>query len=116
MKRALQIACAALLLVLPGSLAWAQTGDEIAGAILDQAGQELAYLARLVIERVRSREKGQLSLPAVAIAGSILGKIDRVRDALLDSLRARYLEIRFVLEPADPVLGALYHARGTLDQ
>ena len=91
-------------------------GDEIASAILEQAGRELAYLASLVIERIRSAERGQHPLPAVAIAGSVLGKIDRVRDALLASLRARYAEIRFVLEPADPVLGALYHARGGMHQ
>jgi hypothetical protein len=50
-------------------------------------------------------------LPAVAIAGSVLGKIERVRDALMASLRMHYPAIQFVLEPADPVVGALHYAR-----
>jgi NitT/TauT family transport system substrate-binding protein len=46
MKRTLRIACVALLLVLPGSLAWAQTGDEIAVATppIDSSG-EVFYAA-----------------------------------------------------------------------
>jgi len=86
-------------------------GDRIAGAILDRAGTDLSYLAQVVIERILTSEQGRNPLPAVAIAGSVLGKIDRVRDALVGSLRTRYPGIRFVLEPADPVLGALYQAR-----
>jgi ABC-type nitrate/sulfonate/bicarbonate transport system substrate-binding protein len=48
MIRALRIACAALLLVLPGSLAWAQTSDEIAVATppIDSSG-EVFYAAEL---------------------------------------------------------------------
>jgi N-acetylglucosamine kinase-like BadF-type ATPase len=87
------------------------SGDKIAGPILDRAGKDLAYLAQVVIERILTSEQGRHPLPAVAIAGSVLGKIDRVREALVGSLRTRYPGIRFVLKPADPVLGALYRAR-----
>jgi glucosamine kinase len=86
-------------------------GDEIAGAILDQSGKDLAYLARLVIERIVSAEDKRHTLPGVAIAGSVLGKIERVCDALMASLRTHYPTIQFVLEPADPVVGALHYAR-----
>ena len=92
----------------------AAEGDVIAASILDQAGTDLGYLAQLVIERIRSEETEKLPLPAIATAGSVVGKIERVRDALIASLRSRYPEIRFVLEPTDPVLGALHYAR-TMD-
>jgi len=89
----------------------AAEGDEIAGSILDRSGKDLACLARIVIERVMSAEDELHPLPAVAIAGSVLGKIERVRDALMASLRLHYATIQFVLEPADPVVGALHYAR-----
>jgi N-acetylglucosamine kinase-like BadF-type ATPase len=89
----------------------AAEGDEIAGSILDRSGKDLACLARIVIERVMSAEDELHPLPAVAIAGSVLGKIERVRDALMASLRLHYPTIQFVLEPADPVVGALHYAR-----
>lgn len=89
----------------------AQEGDEVASAILDRGAADLAYLAKLVIDRILSAEGAQLMPPPVATAGSILGKVHRVRDALIQSLRTQYPQIHFVLEPADPVIGALYHAR-----
>jgi glucosamine kinase len=89
----------------------AANGDEIATAILVQSGEDLAYLARIVIERITSSEDRQCPLPAVAIAGSVLGKIERVRNALIHSLQTRYPHIQFVLEPSDPVVGALHYAR-----
>jgi N-acetylglucosamine kinase-like BadF-type ATPase len=88
----------------------AAEGDQIAGDILDRSGNDLACLARIVIERIMSAEDQLHPLPAVAIAGSVLGKIERVRDALIDSLRTHYPTIQFVLEPADPVVGALHYA------
>ncbi|HUD54726.1 MAG TPA: BadF/BadG/BcrA/BcrD ATPase family protein [Terracidiphilus sp.] len=89
----------------------AAKGDDIAGAILDQSGKDLAYLARLAIERIMFGEDRRYPLPAVATAGSVLGKIERVRDALVASLRADFPKIQFILEPADPVVGALHYAR-----
>ena len=89
----------------------ADTGDPIAAGILEQGGRDLAALAQLVIERILTAEQRCLPLPPVAIAGSILGKIACVRNALMSALQVRYPAIRFVVEPADPVLGALYRAR-----
>jgi N-acetylglucosamine kinase-like BadF-type ATPase len=95
----------------PLAVQCATKGDEIARAILDQGGRDLAYLASLAIERVMSGENRQYPLPAIATAGSVLGKIERVRDALVASLRADYPKIQFILELADPVVGALHYAR-----
>lgn len=89
----------------------ANSGDAIAASILEQAGTDLAGLAQLVIDRIQSVEGDRPPLPGVAIAGSVLGKIKRVRETLITALRARSSEIQFILEPSDPVLGALYHAR-----
>src|SRR5208283_3405538 len=54
----------------------AAKGDAVAASILDQAGADLAYLAQLVIERIRSEETEELPLPAIATAGSVVGKIE----------------------------------------
>jgi len=89
----------------------ATEGDEIAGGILDRSGKDLACLARIVIERIMSTEYELHPFPVVAIAGSVLGKIERVRDVLMASLRMHFPAIEFVLEPADPVVGALHYAR-----
>jgi glucosamine kinase len=97
--------------LVPMVVGCAAAGDGIAGSILEQAGADLAYLAHLVLTRILAGEHNRHPLPAVAVAGSVLGKIERVRDALIAALRGRYPEIQFILEPADPVLGALYHAR-----
>jgi N-acetylglucosamine kinase-like BadF-type ATPase len=97
--------------IVPLVVECAAEGDEIAGGILDQSGNDLACLARIVIERIVSAEGELHPLPAVAIAGSVLGKVERVRDALMASLQIHYPTIEFVLEPADPVVGALRYAR-----
>jgi hypothetical protein len=50
-------------------------------------------------------------VPAVAIAGSVLERVARLREAMEQELRKQYPEIRFVEAPADPPLGALWNAR-----
>ena len=88
----------------------ADEGDEVAREILERGAADLAHLAQLVIDRILRSESNELSLPPVATAGSILGKVQLVRDCLTRRLRERYPHIQFV-EPADPVVGALYRAR-----
>jgi len=97
----------------------AADGDLVAQEVLAKAGVDLAYLASLVIARVRKLE-GELesgehaanfTAPPVALAGSILGKVAPVSDALTEALRALYPEIQILDAPADPVLGALWRAR-----
>ena len=74
-----------------------------------------------VIERIRKLEAkpeasddGGFVPPTVAIAGSILGKVDAVREALTQTLRATYPAIQLMDAPADPVAGALWRARQEL--
>jgi glucosamine kinase len=102
----------------PLVVAAAKEGDPVAQDVLQQGGQELAYLANLVIRRIRKIEgkiEGEagesFTAPGVAVAGSILGKVEAVRDALMQSLRTQYPEIQLQDAPADPVSGALWRAR-----
>ena len=92
----------------------AERGDVVAREVLEQGGQDLAYLASLLVERIRSMEAGSqemFELPAVAIAGSILERVALVREAMHASLRQRYPGIVFLDTAADPPVGALWVAR-----
>ncbi|MFP5235030.1 MAG: N-acetylglucosamine kinase [Acidobacteriota bacterium] len=91
-------------------VAAADEGDAIALEILDRGGAELAYLALLVIERMRRSEGDSFTTPRVAMAGSILASVARVRTAFQSALRTSYADIGFVPEIADPVRGALWRA------
>jgi glucosamine kinase len=88
----------------------AAAGDAVAQEILAQGGRDLAYLAGLLIERMRTIESGKFQPPEIAIAGSILAHVEPERIAMQQALREGYPAIRFVDQPADPVLGALWRA------
>lgn len=90
--------------------ACADAGDAIAAGILEQGGRDLAYLASLLIERMRASEGAEFRVPDIARAGSIMKNVQRQVRALEDALRARYPEIRFVPEAVDPIRGALWRA------
>ncbi|HEV2276642.1 MAG TPA: BadF/BadG/BcrA/BcrD ATPase family protein [Acidobacteriaceae bacterium] len=95
----------------------AHQGDAVAREVLEQGGADLAYLATLVIERIRKIEAGRaragaaFAPPAVAVAGSILEKVAAVRDAMIAGLRKSYSQIAVLDQPADPPAGALWAAR-----
>jgi glucosamine kinase len=89
----------------------AEQGDPVAAEVLARGGRELAYLAQLIIERLREMEDPAFTLPDVAIAGSILGSIAPVRDAMTQALERAYPGVRVLPTPVDPALGALWRAR-----
>lgn len=91
-------------------VACADRGDIVAEEILDQGGVDLAYLVRLLVERMRATEGDAFQVPAVAFAGSILAHVQRVRAAIERSLRLHYSDMRMIEEPVDPVRGALWRA------
>lgn len=98
----------------PLVVAAAEEGDPVARDVLRQGGEDLAYLAELVIRRLRKLEyeSGVLfTAPTIAVAGSILAKVAPVHDALMQYLKAVYPEIQALDTPADPVSGALWRAR-----
>lgn len=98
----------------PLVVAAAEEGDAVAQEVLEQGGRDLAMLASLVIERIRGLEAASgaaFTAPAVAVAGSILEKVVRLRQALADRLRELYPGIVVLEQPADPPAGALWAAR-----
>ena len=104
----------------PLVVACAEEGDPVALEVIEQGGADLAYLAGLVIERIRRLEKEHaldsgsqepFEVPSVEIAGSILEHVAPLRLALEEHLRRQYPGIQFVNVPADPPRGALWNAR-----
>jgi N-acetylglucosamine kinase-like BadF-type ATPase len=94
----------------------AEEGDILAMEVLRDGGEQLAYLAKLLLERMRRREvdpEKAFSLPDVAVAGSVLVKIAAVRNALIASLRNTYPTIHVLATVVEPVNGALWRARCT---
>lgn len=88
-------------------------GDAVAQEILEQGGADLAQLAGLVIEHLRAIEDPHtvFTVPAVAVAGSILESVPPVRQALIRHLRQQYPAVLIHEKPADPPAGALWAAR-----
>jgi N-acetylglucosamine kinase-like BadF-type ATPase len=92
----------------------AAQGDKVAQEVLEQGGADLAYLAGLLVERLRDLEANRgmpFELPVLAVAGSILARVAPVRRPMERALRERYAAIIFEQTPADPPRGALWRAR-----
>ncbi len=91
-------------------VALADGGDAVAQEILEQGGQDLASLVRVLIERMRAIEGDVFAVPAVAFAGSILAHVERERASIERALRSLYPDIRMIGQAVDPIRGALWRA------
>ena len=80
----------------------AESGDPTATALLQQAGQDLAAMARLLVERAPTTAP----LP-LCCSGSLLTKNAIVRAAFEDALRAAELPISSVSDLQEPTRGVL---------
>jgi glucosamine kinase len=89
----------------------AQLGDELALAVLQQQGEELAYLVRLVIRRLRLAANELEWTPAIAFTGSILENVAPVRDALIAAVQREFPLAQAPDKVVDPIEGALWRAR-----
>ncbi len=93
----------------------ADEGDVVAREVLLEGGADLAYLASLVIARIEKIEaipsSAPFAPPAIAIAGSVLERVNILREAMQSDLRRKYPDIAFIDTPADPPTGALWGAR-----
>jgi glucosamine kinase len=89
----------------------AEQGDEIALEVLRQQGEELAYLVRLVIRRLRVAASENTWTPPIAFTGSILKNIPPVRNALIDAVQREFRDVVAPDQPVDPIQGALWRAR-----
>jgi glucosamine kinase len=94
----------------------AELGDEIALAVLRQQGEELAYLVRLVIRRLRLASNEPEWTPPIAFTGSILENVALVRDALIAAIQREFPAAQAPGKVVDPIEGALWRARtGTFE-
>ena len=94
----------------------AELGDEIALAVLRQQGEELAYLIRLVIRRLRLHSNEPEWTPPIAFTGSILENVALVRDALIAAVQREFPAVQAPDKVVDPIEGALWRARtGTFE-
>jgi N-acetylglucosamine kinase-like BadF-type ATPase len=89
----------------------ASEGDAVAAEVLARGGEELAYLATLMVERLRAMEGSGFVLPPVALAGSILRSVAAVRESMSRALQRTFPGIVILPEVVDPALGALWRAR-----
>jgi glucosamine kinase len=92
-------------------LSCAEQGDEIASSLLRKQGEDLAYLVRLVIRRLRRAATEPGWTPPIAYTGSILENIPPVRDALMAAVQREFPTVQAPKKGVDPIDGALWRAR-----
>jgi N-acetylglucosamine kinase-like BadF-type ATPase len=93
--------------LLPAVLSAAEAGDTTAHAVLNQAGIELAGLARIVIGRLFGNADG---VP-VAVSGGVFCNCELVRQVFYDRLRTTFPQVVAKATVAEPAKGALDCAR-----
>jgi len=88
----------------------ANEGDAVATEVLRREGEDLASLVRIVIRRIQAAAPTS-TLPSLAFTGSIMEKVQPVRDALIASVRSEFPILLTLDGVIDPIAGALWHAR-----
>ncbi len=89
----------------------AELEDEVALAVLRGQGEQLGYLVRLVIRRLRRVSVEEDWMPRIAFAGSILENVPPIREALMDAVRSEFRAAQAPNRTVDPIDGALWRAR-----
>ena len=94
-------------------LHYANQGDPVASEVLRKEGEELAWLVRVVIRRLQSASptSSASEIPSLAFTGSIMEKVQPVRDALIAAVRTEFPTLRTLNGVIDPIAGALWRAR-----
>lgn len=95
--------------VAPTVVKCAEAGDELAIAVLDRAGAELAELVALVA--LKMEESGPQTSIDVAYTGSVLEHIARVRSSMVAALEKAAPHIHVMDSAVDALEGALWQAR-----
>ncbi|CAN5652541.1 BadF/BadG/BcrA/BcrD ATPase family protein [soil metagenome] len=88
----------------------AEDGDELAIAVLERAGQELAEQVALVY--LKMREAGDIGPVGVAYTGSVLERIELVRQSMVSVLAESAPGLTVIEGAVDSLDGALWRARG----
>jgi N-acetylglucosamine kinase-like BadF-type ATPase len=87
----------------------ADDGDELAAAVLDRAGIELAEQVALVA--LKMKESGGKGKVGVAYTGSILEHIPQVRTSMISALKTSTPNVKVQEGAVDALEGALWRAR-----
>lgn len=88
----------------------AEEGDDLAAAVLERAGMELAEQVALV--EVKMLESGVDAMGVeVAYTGSVLEHIPQVRVAMVEALKKQAPEVTVRTEAVEPLEGALWKAK-----
>src|SRR5580704_11321410 len=87
----------------------AEAGDELAAAVLERAGVELAEQVTLVA--LKMQESGPERTIEAAYTGSVLEHISLVRAAMIAALKTSAPNVKVVEGAVDPMEGALWRAR-----
>ena len=90
----------------------AEQGDALATEVLKQQGEELAEVVAIVMRKVRISAGDADWVPTVAFTGSIMEKVLPVRHALIAALEREFPGVRTLAGTVDPIMGALWRARG----
>ena len=98
-------------LLAPLVVSCAAEGDAVAQNVLRREAEDLAHLARLVIERVRRNDDRPGWLPDLAFTGSILEHVAPIREGIVDALHRDLPSLKVLPGIVDPILGALWRAR-----
>jgi glucosamine kinase len=89
----------------------ANQGDVVAAEVLRREGEDLAWLVRVVLHRIHAASPADAALPSLAFTGSIMEKVQPVRDALIAAVRAEFPTLHTLDGVIDPIAGALWRAR-----
>jgi N-acetylglucosamine kinase-like BadF-type ATPase len=87
----------------------ADDGDELAAAVLERAGVELAEQVTLVA--LKMKESGGKGKIQAAYTGSVLEHISQVRSAMISALKTSAPNVKVVEGAVDSMEGALWRAR-----
>ena len=88
----------------------AEGGDELAAAVLERAGAELAEQVTLVA--LKMQESDGDNRIKVAYTGGVIAQIAPVRAAMVAALKKSAPKVKVMEEAADSLEGALWRARG----
>ena len=89
----------------------AEQGDAIARSVLQAAGSELGKFVADALQRVQGASPSAEATLKLAFTGSVLSKIQPVRDALIATVQSVLMNVEIHEEPVDAAMGALWRAR-----
>lgn len=98
-------------LLAPLVVKCAQEGDAVALEVLERGGRLLGEDAAEACQRVRNLDPDG-PMPGVAFTGSILENVAVVRESMIATIRRSLPAVDILPEAVDPLLGALWRARG----